>query len=213
MADGTFFGDRLTSEEELRQLFGYPSERAVLKQRASLDEHGRAFIAASPFLIMGTANAAGECDVSPKGDPPGFVVVLDDRHLVLPDRPGNKRLDGLRNILANGHIALIFFVPGRNDTLRVNGRACIVRDADLLERLAVDGKRPQVAIGVDVEEVFMHCPRALMRSVLWDTAREGSPDTVASFARIMWDQVPSARPTNDYDEYVRKQQENLKQLY
>jgi PPOX class probable FMN-dependent enzyme len=213
MADGTFFSDRLTSEEELRQLFGYPSERAVLKQRAGLDEHGRAFIAASPFLVMGTANAAGECDVSPKGDPPGFVVVLDDHHLVIPDRPGNKRLDGLRNILANGHVALIFFVPGRNDTLRVNGRACIVRDADLLERLAVDGKRPHVAIGVDIEEVFMHCPRALMRSVLWDTAQEGAPDTVASFAKILWDQVPTARPTDDYEAYVRTQQENLKQLY
>jgi PPOX class probable FMN-dependent enzyme len=213
MADTPFFSDRLTSEEELRQLYGFPSERAVLKQRASLDEHGRAFIAASPFLIMGTANAAGECDVSPKGDPPGFVVVLDDRHLVVPDRPGNKRLDGLRNILANGHIALIFFVPGRNDTLRVNGRACLVRDVDLLERLAVDGKRPTTAIGVEIEEVFMHCPRALLRSVLWAAAQEGPSETVASFAKILWDQVPSARPTDDYDEYVRKQQEGLKTLY
>jgi PPOX class probable FMN-dependent enzyme len=213
MAEAGFFMDRVTSEEELRQLFGYPSDRARLKQHGRLDEHDRAFIAASPFLIMGTADAAGECDVSPKGDPPGFVLVLDDRHLVVPDRPGNKRLDGLRNIVANGHIALIFFVPGRNDTLRVNGTACVVRDTELLDRLAVDGKRPQVAIGVEIEEVFMHCPRALMRSVLWDAATEGSPATVAPFARILWDQVPSARPTDDYEAYVRAQEQGLKQLY
>src|SRR5581483_2015856 len=124
-----FFRDVVTDEQALRAALGHPSERVVLKARPTLDEHCRAFIARSPFLLLATASAAGQCDVSPKGDPPGFVVVLDDRHLAIPDRPGNKRLDGMKNILENPHVGLIFIVPGREDTLRVNGRAWIIRDA------------------------------------------------------------------------------------
>src|SRR6266542_6641611 len=146
------FKEPVTSEGELREILGYPSERALLKQQGTLDEHSRAFIARSPFLLLATANAAGQCDVSPKGDMPGFVLVLDDQHLVIPDRPGNKRLDGLRNLLANPHVGLIFIVPGREETLRVNGRASIVRDEELLERMVVMDKRPVVAIVVEVEE-------------------------------------------------------------
>src|SRR5262249_57629143 len=113
----------VTSESELRALMGTPSEGAVKKDLAPLDEPSRAFIGRSPFLLLATSDASGRCDVSPKGDAPGFVRVLDEHHLVIPDRPGNKRLDGLRNLLANPHVGLIFLIPGREETLRVNGRA------------------------------------------------------------------------------------------
>src|SRR6059036_2853351 len=136
----------VTTESELRELIGSPSERAIKKDVAVLDAHCRDFIARSPFLLLATASARGRCDVSPKGDVPGFVRVLDDRHLVIPDRPGNKRLDGMRNLLENPHVGLVFVVPGREDTLRVNGRAWITREPGLLERCAVQGKPPLVAI-------------------------------------------------------------------
>src|SRR5258706_4152734 len=132
----------VSTTEALRALYGQPGERAVAKEQARLDEHTRAFIAHSPFLVLGTAGADGRCDVSPKGDAPGFVHVLDDRHLAIPDRLGNNRLDGMRNVVENPHVGLIFLIPGREDTLRVNGRARVVRDEALLARLAVDGKPP-----------------------------------------------------------------------
>src|SRR5438876_9871583 len=135
----------VTTESGLRELVGSPSERALKKDVAVLDEHCRAFIARSPFLLLATASGSGTCDVSPKGDAPGFVRVLDDRRLVIPDRPGNKRLDGMRNLVANPHIGLIFLVPGREETLRVNGRAWITRDPALLEQCVVQGKTPLLA--------------------------------------------------------------------
>jgi uncharacterized protein len=161
------FRDVVTTLDELRALLGEPSEVAQKKQVDRLDEHCREFIARSPFLLIATADAAGGCDVSPKGDPAGFVLVLDERHLVIPDRPGNRRLDGMRNILVNPRVGLLFLVPGRGETLRVNGRASIVRDADVLARLPVEGKTPRLAIGVEVEEVFLHCAKAFKRSNLW----------------------------------------------
>jgi PPOX class probable FMN-dependent enzyme len=161
------FRDVVTTPDELRALVGEPSDLALKKQVDRLDEQCREFIARSPFLLIATADGAGRCDVSPKGDPAGFVLVLDDRHLVIPDRPGNRRLDGMRNILANPRIGLLFLVPGRGETLRVNGRAAIVRDAEVLARLAVEGKVPRLAIGVEVEEVFLHCAKAFKRSGLW----------------------------------------------
>lgn len=163
----------MTSREELRAIFGAPMERAVLKEHASLDVHSRAFIASAPFLLLATSGAAGRCDVSPKGDAPGFVLVLDDHHLVVPDRPGNNRIDVFSNIVENPHVGMIFLIPGREDTLRVNGRACIVRDGEILDRLEVQGKRPKVAIGVEVEECFLHCAKAFKRSGLWERERSG----------------------------------------
>jgi PPOX class probable FMN-dependent enzyme len=127
------FTSVVTRESDLREVVGRPSDLALKKQLAALDEHCRAFIARSPFVLVATANAAGQCDVSPKGDAPGFVRVLDDTHLVIPDRPGNRRLDGMRNLLENPHVGLIFLIPGKEETLRVNGRASIVRDEALLD--------------------------------------------------------------------------------
>lgn len=161
------FRDVVTTLDELRALLGEPSDVARKKQVDRLDEHCRDFIARSPFLVVATSDAAGRCDASPKGDPAGFVLVLDERHLAIPDRPGNRRFDGMRNILANPHVGLLFLVPGRGETLRVNGRASIIRDAEVLARMAVEGKTPRLAIGVEVEEVFLHCAKAFKRSNLW----------------------------------------------
>ena len=196
------FKDVVTSKQELRAIFGEPSERAVLKCHSSLDEHSRAFIAASPFMLLATSNAAGQCDVSPKGDAPGFVLVLDDTHLVVPDRPGNNRTDGMTNVLENPHVGMIFLVPGRGDTLRVNGRASIIRDEEILARLTAHGKLPKVALGVEVEEAYLHCPKAFLRSSLWDPSTWADPHRLPSFAQMLWDQVPSAhagvRSVEDY---------------
>jgi PPOX class probable FMN-dependent enzyme len=207
------FSDVVTSEEPLRAVLGYPSERSLGKQLAKLDQHCRAFIAASPFLVIGTSDAAGRCDASPKGDHPGFVHVLDDHHLAIPDRLGNKRLDGMRNVLANPHVGLIFFIPGRDDTLRVNGRAWVIRDEPILERMAVGGKRPPFALGVQVEEAFMHCARAFMRAALWEAAQQPPAASVPSMPEMLWDQLPQRPPFGSAEEFVRDYRERLRELY
>jgi PPOX class probable FMN-dependent enzyme len=157
----------ISSEAELRDLLGEPAGRAVTKERARLHERDKEWLAASPFCLIATADAAGNCDVSPKGDPPGFTTVLDDATIALPDRPGNRRADGFRNILANPQVGAIFLVPGRADTLRINGRARLLRDAPFFDDMVVKGHRPQLALVIDIQQVFFHCPKAFMRSSLW----------------------------------------------
>jgi len=196
------FRDLITDEKDLRALLGSPSEVALKKQIARLDVHCRALIAHAPFAVLGTSGPDGSCDVSPKGDPAGFVRVLDDTHLVVPDRPGNKRLDGLRNILANPHIGLLFLVPARGETLRVNGRACITRDPDLLATMAVEGKVPSLAIGVEVEEVFLHCAKAFKRSGLWEPTRWPDISRLVTSAQIFHDQVKI--PGMSVEDYERR---------
>jgi PPOX class probable FMN-dependent enzyme len=188
MLGTTTFSDTITTLEQLRQIIPPPNELAVRKQISTLDEHCRAFIARSPFLFLATSNARGDCDVSPKGDAPGFVQVLDDSTLAIPDRPGNNRLDSLTNILENPHAGVLFLIPGADWTLRVNGRASIVRDADILERCAVAGKQPALAIAVEVEEAFLHCPKCVLRSKLWDSDAWSAQDDL-SFAQIARDHV------------------------
>jgi PPOX class probable FMN-dependent enzyme len=201
------------SEQELRDLYGHPGARAVAKEQPALNADCRAFIAHSPFLVMGTAGADGRCDVSPKGDAPGFVHVLDDHHLAIPDRLGNNRLDGMRNVVENGHVGLIFMIPGREDTLRVNGRARIVRDEALLGRLAVNGKRPVTALVVEVEQCFMHCARAFKRAGLWEPERWPDTGGVRSMQRMIWDLLPEKPADKTVEQYERESQENLKTLY
>jgi PPOX class probable FMN-dependent enzyme len=201
------------SEQELRELYGFPGERAVAKEQPALDEHCRAFIAHAPFLVMGTAGVDGRCDVSPKGDAPGFVHVLDDHHLAIPDRLGNNRLDGMRNIVENAHVGLLFFIPGREDTLRVNGRARIVRDDALLERLAVGGKRPVTALVVEVEQCFLHCARAFKRAGLWQPERWPDTTEVPSMQRAIWNLLPVKPAGQTVEQYERDSQERLKILY
>jgi PPOX class probable FMN-dependent enzyme len=202
------FKDVVTTERELRELLGSPSERAVKKDVARLDAHARAFIRRSPFALLATANARGQCDVSPKGDAPGFVRVLDERHLVVPDRPGNKRLDGMRNLLENPHAGLIFLVPGREETLRVNGRAWIVRDGELLASLAAQGRTPVLAVGVEVQECYFHCPKAFRRSALWDPARWPEQTALPAMACVLYDQVGANGKT--LEEYQRESEDALR---
>ena len=174
---------QVTSDDELRHLLGDPTPRVAGKVRPRLDGLDRAWIAASPLCLVGTADADGRCDVSPKGDPAGSVVVLDDTTLALPERPGNRRADGFRNVLTWPGVGLLFLVPGRPDTLRVNGRGRLLRDAPFFDGMTVRGHRPLLALVVEVEEVFFHCGKALMRSALWDPER-WLPDAVPSRARI-----------------------------
>jgi PPOX class probable FMN-dependent enzyme len=198
----TRFEQVVGSQAELRAIVGEPSERAIKKQIDRLDEHCRAIIAASPFMLLGTASAAGWCDVSPKGDAPGFVQVLDERTLAIPDRPGNKRLDSLKNIVENPRVGLLFIVPGKGETLRVNGQATIVRDPVLLERLAFEGKQPLVAIVVEVEEAFAHCSKAFIRSHLWQPERWPDQGELPSIARMVMDH---ARPSDVTLEELERQ--------
>jgi len=207
------FDHVVTSEQEIREIVGVPAARSVQKERSTLDAHFRAFIAHSPFLLMATAGADGRCDVSPKGDAPGFVRVLDERHLVIPDRLGNNRLDGMRNVVENGHVGLIFFIPGREDTLRVNGRARIVRDDALLDALAVGGKRPVTALLVEVEQCFLHCARAFKRAGLWQPERWPDASAVPSMQRMIWDLLPVKPAGQTVEQYERDSQERLKTLY
>jgi uncharacterized protein len=158
------------STEELRELVGEPTARAAGKDRTRLHEHDRSWLAASPFCLVATSAADGTCDVSPKGDPPGFTLVLDDTTIALPERPGNRRADGFHNIVSNPHVGLIYLVPGRGDTLRINGRARLVRDAPFLDGLVVKGHRPVLALVVEIEQVFYHCSKAFLRSKLWEPA-------------------------------------------
>jgi PPOX class probable FMN-dependent enzyme len=191
------FQQIVTSKEDLRDIMGHPNERAVKKQQSALDAHCRNFIARSPFLLLATTSASGACDVSPKGDAPGFVTVLDDKTIAIPDRRGNKRLDGLTNILDNPHAGTIFLIPGVGETLRVNGTARIVQDEWLLEQMAVQGSRPQVAIVISVEECFLHCPKAFLRSDLWNPKHFAEKGDLPTIARVVTDQI---RPPGMSDE-------------
>lgn len=180
----TLFTERITSEADLRELLGYPNDVIRRKQLVALDKHCRDFIGLSPFLVIGSTNAAGEADVSPRGDAPGFVQVVDETTLIIPDRPGNRRIDTLRNILQQPHVGLLFLIPGQEETLRVNGRACIIRDPDVLERFVVEGKRPLLAIAVEVDECFLHCSKSMRRAKLWDQEKR---KTLPSIGQIMID--------------------------
>jgi len=210
----SLFQDLVTTEEQLRAVVpGAPSDRAQLKERGGFDAESRRFIELSPFLLISTSGADGTCDVSPKGDAPGFVHVLDDQHLAIPDRLGNNRLDGLRNVVENPHVGLIFFIPGREDTLRVNGRATISREAALLDRLAVNGKPPQTVLVVEVEQAFMHCTRAFKRAGLWNHERWPDASSVPSMQRMIWDLLPAKPEGKTLEQYERESNERQKILY
>lgn len=173
----------ITTESELRDLLGTPMQRVLDKDRQSLSSEHRAWLAASPFCLVATSDASGSCDVSPKGDPAGFAHVVDDTTLAIPERPGNRRADGFSNILQNPHVGLIFFVPGRGDTLRVNGRATLLADAPYADELVVKGHRPAVILEVAVEQIFFHCSKAFLRSSLWKP-ETWQPGAVPSRAQI-----------------------------
>jgi len=182
----------ITSEAQLRDLLGVPTARALTKERTALHALDREWLAASPFCLVATAGADGSCDVSPKGDPPGFTHVLDDTTIAIPDRYGNRRADGFRNILANPHVGLLYLVPGRKETLRINGRARLIREAPFFDHMIVKGHRPDLALLVEIEQIFFHCMKAFMRSQLWEP-QTWVPDVLPSHARL----VNSVQPTGE----------------
>ena len=204
----------LASVVELREILGEPTERAILKQQSALDRHARAFIGHSPFLVLSTASAAGTCDASPKGDVPGFVLVQDERTLVIPDRPGNRRADSLRNILENPHVGLLFLIPGMDETLRVNGSARVVEDPEVLAQLAVGGRAPKLAIVVSVEEAYLHCGKALLRSHLWDASRQMPRSEMPSLGQMIQDQLrPPDRTDEEHARIVAEHERGTAEAY
>ena len=174
----------VSSEAELRDLLGEPAARSVTKERPRLHQRDREWLAASPFCLIATADAGGRCDVSPKGDPPGFTYIIDDRTIAIPDRPGNRRADGFRNVLANPYAGTIYLVPGRTETLRINGRARLLRDAPFLDEMVVKGNRPRLALVIDIETIFFHCAKAFMRSKMW-RPETWHPDVLPPHATIV----------------------------
>ncbi len=175
----------VTSIDDVSAVVGSPLPHIVAKVRDNLDDICRMFIAKSPFCLIASSNPEGAIDVSPKGDPPGFVQILDDKHLAIPDRPGNRKIDTFHNLFKDPRVGLIFIVPGRRETLRVSGEARIVRDEELRRRMAVDGKVPELAIGIYVERVFMHCAKCLKRSKLWEPDSWAEHKDLPSYAEIM----------------------------
>jgi PPOX class probable FMN-dependent enzyme len=163
------FKDAIESREQLREIMGEPIDVVLGKTLTELDKHCNAFIGRSPFIILSSADANGNLDVSPKGDPAGFVKVIDEYTLAIPDRPGNRRADTIENILQNPNVGLIFLIPGKTETLRVSGTAQVVRDEELRESMAIRGRSPDFAIVIHVKEAFFHCSKCMIRSKLWKT--------------------------------------------
>lgn len=173
----------VTTVEHLREIIGYPNESAANKVGNRLSAVQKDWLAHSPLGFVATTDDRGHLDVSPKGDPPGFVHVIDDTTIAIPERPGNKRVDGHLNVLQRPRVGTVFLIPGRGDTLRINGRARILADADYFDGMAVAGKRPILALEIDVEEVFFHCAKAFLRSDAWD-AQTWNPTALPSVAQI-----------------------------
>ena len=181
--------DELCSSEAVRQLYGEPSHLSVAKELDRLDPHCRAFIKLSPFLVIASADAEGRCDATPRGDAPGFVRIIDDKNLLIPDRKGNNRVDTLLNIAANPRAGLLFMVPGIDETLRVNGKVTLTTDAALLAPLTVDGKLPKSGILMTIEEVYFQCAKALIRSKLWAPESRVERKSFPSLGQILADQI------------------------
>jgi uncharacterized protein len=193
----------ITSEAELRAFLGEPSELVQSKVTDALNDLTRRFVDLSPFVLLATASSDGSCDVSPRGDPAGFVHVLDERTLLVPERPGNRLADSLLNVLRNPHVGLLFLIPGVGETLRVNGRARIVTDEALLEPLSVDGKAPKLALLVEIDQVFTHCPKAFIRSELWNPETFSDSGDLPSPGAIH----RSLNPAFDAESYDRERAE------
>jgi uncharacterized protein len=200
----------IKDEHSLRSLFQATHDLAVKKVQGSLDRHAQDFIRRSPFLCIGTQNLDGRADVSPRGDPAGFVKILDQHTLAIPDRPGNNRLDSLVNIVANPSVGLLFIIPGFDDTLRVNGQANLVNDPELLESMSVSDRIPKLAIVVKVNEAFLHCAKAFRRSHLWDPDHFQDRGEMPSLVKIILDQTTGA-PSNATE--MRKLDDELEEDY
>ena len=194
--------DAIEDVDGLREVYRPPNAGARNKQLDRLDGHCRAFIAHSPLVMLGTADAQGRCDVSPKGGPPGFVKALADDMLAIPDLYGNNRLDSMENLLASRGIGLLFIVPGLDDTLRVNGSASITTAPDILAATAINGTEPRVALAVEVQEAFIHCAKAFRRGAVWHPEQWPDTSDMASIACMLRDHLQLAVPVEAVDEYL-----------
>ncbi len=202
----------VTSIERLREIINAPAPDSGVRRKELqfIDPHARNFIARSPFALLSTASASGRCDVSPRGDGPGFVKVLDDTTLIVPDRPGNRRLDSMENIIENPRAGLLFLIPGMDETLRLNGRAAITEDRELLEPLTMKGKVPTLGIIIEVEELFFHCARAFRRADLWQLETWMERSEMPTLGRIMADQLKLGDAVIDeIDEGLERANKNL----
>lgn len=179
------------SIEALRALYHEPSERSLRKQLDRLDEHCRRFVSLSPFLVIASTDAEGRVDASPRGGDPGFVKVLDERTVLIPDSPGNNRLDSLQNLIDRPGVGLLFMIPGVDETLRINGRAALRTDASLIDLCANERRRPPLVIAVEVREAYLHCAKALMRSKLWDAGAKQDRGVLPSMGQMLKDQIGS----------------------
>jgi len=204
------FAGAITDEAQLRALYERPVPQVLRKQLDRVDEMARRLIAVAPIVFVASHDAQGRCDVTPRGGLPGFVSVLDDEHVAIPDATGNRRLDTLVNIAQTGHAGLIFLVPGRDQTLRLNGRACVTAEPALLERLTAVGKPPRTAIVVRADELYTHCPKAFVRSRLWDPATWPGADEQPSPAEIAHAHLSRSDPALTVEDVERQQAESLK---
>jgi uncharacterized protein len=200
---------RIDTVDALREVYASPSGRVTAKQLDHLDKYCRIFLELSPFCVVASHGADGLADATPRGDAPGFAEALDDHTLAIPDRPGNRRVDTLSNILANPGVGLLFLVPGFDETLRVNGRAEIRDDADLRARFAVDGKLPATVLLVHVEEAYLHCGKAFMRSKLWDPASLNDRSKLPSIGQMIKEQISSTQPAETQDEMIEQYRKTL----
>jgi PPOX class probable FMN-dependent enzyme len=203
----TIVSEMIETESDLREVIGAPTTLVTGKVADRLNDIFREYIVRSPFLCIATSSADGALDVSPRGDPAGFVRILDERTLLIPDRPGNKIADTLTNVLATGRVALLFLVPGIGDSFRVNGTARITDDPDLLQDSAVEGKTPRLGLVITVEEAFTQCSKALIRSDLWNHEKHVDPQKMPTTGQML---KAVSDPTLDVDEYERARVERYR---
>jgi PPOX class probable FMN-dependent enzyme len=206
------FNDIVRSEVDLRALMGAPVAPPVVEKTLSaLDRHCLTFIKRSPFVLIASSDAEGRMDISPKGDAPGFVKVLDEHTLAIPDRPGNQRFDTFRNLFQSPRVGLIFLIPGKRETLRIGGKAEVVRDSELLATLAANGKVPALAIAVHVDEAFFHCAKCIIRSHLWQPEQWPPLEGLPTLAQAMKDAASISAPVEVVERIIREDEE--KRLY
>jgi PPOX class probable FMN-dependent enzyme len=195
--------EHVTDTTALREIIDEPMALAATKEMPALDKHCRRFIELSPFLCLSSMSASGKADVSPRGDPPGFVKVLDEKTVLIPDRKGNRRLDTMRNILEQPSVAVIFFVPGIEETLRLNGKASITRNPALLEDMAVQGQAPALGIRIEIDTVFFHCAKALKRSRLWEPETRIERGDFPRYGQIIKDQRNPGGTADEIEDYIQ----------
>lgn len=196
--------DTITSAQALRDIYDEPRERTLKKQLAAIDVHARRFIELSPFLVLASSGATGALDASPRGGPPGFVKVLDPNTLLIPDAPGNNRLDSLRNILDSGQVGLLFMIPGIDETLRVNGTAVLSQAPGELELCTDDRRAPKLVIKVSAREIYLHCAKAFMRSRLWSADSHVDRSTLPTMGEMLNDQTGDTTPPETQEQMLRR---------